>query len=227
MQTWAVLFDVFGTLIDLPEASPYADLLAPLGLPGARVRELMDGFLTEPLPTLAEAVRSVVDGQAGVSIRPETLARAEASLSAQLRGCRLVDGALEVMQELAARGLQLGLVSNMAGPYVEPIRSLGLARLVQAEIYSFNVGWLKPDPRIFHLALTRLGVEPAETIMVGDNPLDDVEGARSAGIGAILIDPAAPSGRGTIRSLRELPGPLPALADVSTGGGLPRKPGPR
>ena len=43
----------------------------------------------------------------------------------------------------------------------------------------------KPEPEIFHRALRNLGVGPQETIMVGDNPVADIEGAKSLGIKAI------------------------------------------
>ena len=51
------------------------------------------------------------------------------------------------------------------------------------------VGITKPDPRIFQIALDRLAVSPAETIMVGDSPSADIAGAHAAGIRAALLDP--------------------------------------
>ena len=51
------------------------------------------------------------------------------------------------------------------------------------------VGLVKPDPRIFHLALGRLGIAPEQAVMVGDSPSADVAGARAAGARAALLDP--------------------------------------
>ncbi len=47
----------------------------------------------------------------------------------------------------------------------------------------------KPDPRIFHLAAERMGVRPADALYVGDIFEIDVEGARAAGMHAVLLDP--------------------------------------
>jgi putative hydrolase of the HAD superfamily len=51
------------------------------------------------------------------------------------------------------------------------------------------VGVAKPDPAIFRLALDRLGVPASAAVMVGDVPSIDIDGARAAGVRAVLIDP--------------------------------------
>jgi FMN phosphatase YigB (HAD superfamily) len=51
------------------------------------------------------------------------------------------------------------------------------------------VGVAKPDPEIFHLALKRLGTQASDAVMLGDVPKFDVDGARAAGVRAVLIDP--------------------------------------
>ena len=59
---------------------------------------------------------------------------------------------------------------------------------VDAAVSSRIHGKIKPDPSIFRAALERLSVEPDEALMVGDQPEDDVEGARSIGMEALLLD---------------------------------------
>ena len=56
--------------------------------------------------------------------------------------------------------------------------------LVDTVIISAEVGLAKPDPRIYHLALDRLGVQPGETVFV-DDLQDNVEAARQLGIRAL------------------------------------------
>jgi putative hydrolase of the HAD superfamily len=53
------------------------------------------------------------------------------------------------------------------------------------------VGVEKPDPRVFGMALSRLGVSPSEALYVGDIYEVDVVGARRAGMDVILLDPLA------------------------------------
>jgi FMN phosphatase YigB (HAD superfamily) len=66
---------------------------------------------------------------------------------------------------------------------------IGLRELFATVLDSSVVGFTKPDPRIFALALERLGVEASDALMVGDSPSADVDGAHGAGIRAALIDP--------------------------------------
>ena len=99
----------------------------------------------------------------------------------------IYEDAPPVLAELRAQGLKLGLVSNTG-------RNLDVFvahhRLdVDAAIGSGAFGRTKPHPTIFRAVLERLGVEPAEAAMVGDSPVDDIEGARATGIElAFLLD---------------------------------------
>jgi putative hydrolase of the HAD superfamily len=77
------------------------------------------------------------------------------------------------------------------------------------------VGVEKPDPRIFRMALERMGIEPEDAVYVGDVYEIDVVGARAAGMRAYLIDPLMRLGHldcDRIASLTELPDRLAAAA---------------
>ncbi len=65
----------------------------------------------------------------------------------------------------------------------------GIAELFEVILVSDEVGWRKPNPVIFELALERLGVEPGEALFVGDRIDIDVAGAKSVGMGAAWINP--------------------------------------
>jgi putative hydrolase of the HAD superfamily len=99
----------------------------------------------------------------------------------------LYEDALPVLEELRARDLKLGLVSNTGR---DLNRFVAHHRLdVDAALGSGAFGRTKPHPTIFRAVLERLGVEPGDAVMVGDSPEDDVEGARASGIGrAFLLD---------------------------------------
>ena len=74
-------------------------------------------------------------------------------------------------------------------------------------IASEDVGVAKPDPRIFEIALARLGTSAAEAVMVGDSWANDVAGAHALGIRAIWFNPdraprpAVPAGVEELHSL--------------------------
>ncbi len=101
-----------------------------------------------------------------------------------------IPGAAEALGELKERGLKLAVVSNGDGQAPRRLREAGLADFFEAIVDSGNVGVEKPDPRIFRIALERIGVEPGEAVHVGDFYQVDVLGARKAGLReGILIDP--------------------------------------
>jgi HAD superfamily hydrolase (TIGR01549 family) len=98
----------------------------------------------------------------------------------------LFEDALPVLEELRAAELRLGLVSNGIRDLHEFVAHHRLE--VDAIVGSRAHGYVKPHPTIFQAALQQLEVEPAAAVMVGDSLEEDVEGARSLGMRAILID---------------------------------------
>ncbi len=95
----------------------------------------------------------------------------------------------ETLEALRGRGYRLGVISNADGRVEKALDAAGLLPHLEIVIDSGLVGIDKPDPRIFHLAAERLGVQPAESVYVGDIYEIDVLGARAAGMRPILIDP--------------------------------------
>ena len=89
-----------------------------------------------------------------------------------------VPGAVEAVRALGARGLATAVVSNWDVGLHDHLRRLGLDVPV---VTSAEAGAPKPDPAIFRLALTRLGVSPERALHVGDSPADE-EGAHAAGM---------------------------------------------
>lgn len=92
------------------------------------------------------------------------------------------------LRVVRARGLRLMLVSNWHGGLRGFCRALGLDAYFDVIVSSFEVGYEKPDPRIFAVACARLGLRPEQVLHIGDNEVDDVEGARAAGLGAVHLE---------------------------------------
>ena len=101
---------------------------------------------------------------------------------------RFYDDVVTVLRDLKSRGLKIGVVSNWDTRLKTISDGLGLTPLVDFIVISAEVGVRKPDPGIFRMALDRAGVRPEEAIHVGDLLEEDVEGARRAGVRAVLID---------------------------------------
>src|SRR5258708_25085183 len=93
-------------------------------------------------------------------------------------------GIFEALEAFKSAGYKLAIVSNAEGQVEADAKRFGLAQYFDVIIDSHIVGVAKPDPRIFQIALERLGVGPDEVKFTGDIYSIDVEGARAAGIQA-------------------------------------------
>ena len=71
------------------------------------------------------------------------------------------------------------------------LRAAGIEELFEAIVVSDTVGWRKPAPVIFTQTLDRMGLEPGETLFVGDRIDIDVAGARAVGMDSAWINPDA------------------------------------
>lgn len=115
---------------------------------------------------------------------------------------RLFDDVVPCLDRLDAMGIPVAVVSNWDISLHRILRIAGVYQRFAVVVASLEEGIEKPDPKIFHIALQRLGVAPEDAFHVGDDATDDLQGAANAGIPATLILRDAHEG---IRSLLELP----------------------
>ena len=99
------------------------------------------------------------------------------------------DDVIPTLRSLRQAGFKLGLVSNRSDPLDKIVEDLGLMGMFDLMLAAGEVGWYKPDPRLLLFAAERLGVEPGETLYLGDNFHADVLGASAAGMTPVLLDP--------------------------------------
>jgi HAD superfamily hydrolase (TIGR01549 family) len=100
----------------------------------------------------------------------------------------LFPDSIPILQRLQARGVPMGIVSNYGTHLLELLPKLDIFDYFNFVIVSAIVGAVKPDPRIFHIAIEEAGVPPSKILYVGDNVVDDIEGANNVGIDAVLIN---------------------------------------
>jgi putative hydrolase of the HAD superfamily len=97
------------------------------------------------------------------------------------------------LRAVRERGLRAAVVSDTGFDLRPALDRLGLSPYLDAVVMSYEQGICKPDPKAFLVACERLRVEPAQAVMVGDNPLTDA-GAVRAGICVLLLPPPPPTG---------------------------------
>ena len=112
-----------------------------------------------------------------------------------------------------ARRYRLGIVSNFYGNLGTVCDDAGVAGLFQVIVDSAQIGYQKPDPRIFHAALGALELSPAAVTFVGDSAPRDMAGARALGMPHIwlvaersVLDAVCCPGDRTVASLSALEG---------------------
>lgn len=111
------------------------------------------------------------------------------------------DDALPVLHELRRRGVRLAVLSNIGIDIRPRLRALGVLDLVDAVVLSYEVGVVKPDPRIFEHTLAAVDVSAAAALMVGDTW--DVDGGAAAiGVRTLILPPTAGPTRGLDLVLR-------------------------
>lgn len=101
----------------------------------------------------------------------------------------IFDNSEPLLKELKARGYIVGVITN--GPsYLQnhKMDTSGLRQYCDIVVVSGDVGVHKPDPALFVYTAEKLGLKPEECTYVGDHPINDIQGALSAGMKAIRMN---------------------------------------
>ena len=203
----AVAFDAVGTLIhpDPPAAAVYATV-------GRRFGSRLDLAEIRPRFAAAFAEQERLDVENGLATSEEREQRRWQDIVAQVlddvadpAGCfaelyahfarsdawRVDDGAADVLSRLQRAGFPIALASNYDHRLHGVIRAMEELAPVSTIVISAEIGWRKPSPRFFAQLARAMDSPPNAVLYVGDDVINDFEGARQAGLTAILFDPQA------------------------------------
>lgn len=198
--TRCVLLDALGTLVELEP--PWLHLAGASSEPleGAFRAEMAyyrehsdEGHDPDSLADLRRRSARVLSDELGRKVAVE-------EMMAAIRFTAYPDVA-PALAELRALGMRLVCLSNWDYSLPDVLARVGLADALDGVVTSAAVGARKPDPRLFEAALEVAGCAADEALHVGDTPTEDVEGAKAAGIRALLIDR---DGGGDIESMRAI-----------------------
>lgn len=188
--TRGVLFDLYGTLLEIGEPAFQEELPR---LEGISRRDWVafqrEALLTRPYPTREAFVEAIFERFGGGSgpLRDQLLRL----LSRELESVVVVPGALPVLAFLKRRGLRLGLITNSASPYREPLDRLGLAESFDEILFSCDAGARKPATSLYARTLESLELPAREALMVGDSLANDVRGPEALGVRGLLVGSSA------------------------------------
>jgi putative hydrolase of the HAD superfamily len=97
--------------------------------------------------------------------------------------------AAATIEALARRGYAVGMASNYDRRLRSVVAGLGALKPLQSLVISSEVGWRKPAPQFFLAVCQALEVPAQGILYIGDDPVNDDDGARAAGLRALLFDP--------------------------------------
>ncbi|MFJ5269783.1 HAD-IA family hydrolase [Streptomyces sp. NPDC088358] len=209
----AVLFDLWKTLVPLPEELKRRTFEATAVALGQRPDDLADVWKrtremreTGPFATYLDWLRDQVAG-AWSPAQAEEAAATRRRLHGEAFATPL-PGAVAAVSVARRLGLRTALVSNCTSDVREMVRESAFAGRFDELLLSAETGVMKPDPELFRTAAARLGVPPAACLFVGDGSDGELAGAVAAGMTAVLVECGEP---------RSWTGPriasLPALTD--------------
>jgi len=218
-RTQAVLLDALGTLVELRPPGPRLQW-ALLELSGIDVGDAsaerafaveieyylahhMEGRDRAGLERLRDDCATAMQEALGHGLIDHATVR-----RAMLESLEFVSfpDVVPALRSLRERGLRLVVVSNWDCSLPQWLERAGLKGLLDGVVSSAVVGEPKPSPVVFRAALDVAGAAPEEALHVGDSLESDVQGARAAGVRAVLIDRSGASREGveTIASLEEV-----------------------
>ncbi|HET6531026.1 MAG TPA: HAD family hydrolase [Actinoplanes sp.] len=189
----AVLFDFFGTLTRSVRRGPqHADIARRLGCDPEVIRSVLDRtFHSRARGTFgsAEATLRWVSEQAGGRPRDaEVQAAVPARVNALRADTRLRPDAVSALRAVKARGLATGMISDCTHELPAFLPSLPVAPLLDARIFSVEVGVCKPDPAIYLAACEQLGVAAEQCLYVGDGGSRELTGAAAVGMTPVRLN---------------------------------------
>lgn len=101
---------------------------------------------------------------------------------------RLYDDVVPTLDRLNELGIKLAVLSNWDYSLHKALIGAGIYDRFELVVASLEHGVEKPDPQLFQIVTDHFGVEPGEVLHVGDNPVDDLEGAVGFGMRGVLVD---------------------------------------
>lgn len=188
MNAW--LFDLGNTLMSIPdeydEEKRLCDLLQIGTIDDIRsiIYKICFNYPKQSIELFIRRFNHVVNSTNNI----ELMHKIEDIWYQSVERAELKPYAWELLDLLRFSGMKLGLVSNTPPTSMIILDRLDLKRRFDVIVFSCDVGFLKPDPRIFEIALARLNSIPSKSVIVGDKIRTDILGGAILGMKSVLVE---------------------------------------
>ena len=153
---------------------PFLAAVFAMSLAYGLYKGVIDNYLAE-IVTMTEFDRGIAE-----------FARTFRLLS--LRKLKLFPGVPAMLETLHRHGKQVFLLSNAQALFTRPeLTLLGLDTRLDGSILSSEAGRKKPDPEFYHILMEKYGLDPQQTVMVGNDDIADCHGAAKAGLDSFYV----------------------------------------
>lgn len=212
MKYEAVIFDLFGTLVDIYYHEDYysvqREIISILKAPDdgfAKLwRDTADRRVTGVFRTLEENLKYICR-ELNV---PATGSQINLAKRVRFHYVALAliprQGAIEVLSHLKSGGYKIGLVSNCSAEPPVIWRYTPFAPFFDVTVFSSTAGIQKPDPRIYRMAAEQLKVKPESCLYIGDGDSQELTGAAGVGMHPVLIRAAHEDSAHALRTNPEI-----------------------
>jgi len=195
MKYKAIIFDLFGTIIDNFTRSEYENVLAEMA---TILKAPPDGFLRLWLDSFFERTTGVHKTQREsieyicrtLDIQVSESQVAHASRVRQDYTAHSVKprpGSVEILKQIKSDGYKTALISDCSGEIPRVWGNTPFAPLFDVTVFSCQAGVKKPDPRIYLMATDQLEVSPQDCLYIGDGSSQELTGAKEVGMHPVLI----------------------------------------
>lgn len=181
----AVIFDIGATLVTGPPVAPNKVIASLMG--GISAGEIASVIMTTEF-LCADGVCAAIESRFG-DVCDATRTGIAELWDSQSSAAIEIEGASETLLALKAKGLRIGLLSDIWSPYYESVEKALPNAICAADaiVLSCRTGARKPNPDNFLCALEHLGVEPGEAVMIGDTYSHDILPALELGMRAVWV----------------------------------------
>lgn len=195
MKYSAVIFDLFGTLVDNSSRAEYERILSEMAMVLSAPRQEFTQLWFDTFDLRTTGVLVSPEGnidyicrQLGVSYTDIQLRQASGiRFNLTLNSLRPRPDAIDTLNILKNQQYRIGLISDCSSEVPAAWKDTPFAAIIDAPVFSCVVGMKKPDPRIYQMALDKLGVEAKDCLYIGDGSSRELSGAQAVGMNPVLI----------------------------------------